>query len=76
MNVAVNLSALVIDVGTGFIYGALESNEQRSHVTNLWQNREAADAARRDAEKGAFGKLVEEFEHFWPKVVDRYANKG
>jgi hypothetical protein len=73
VNVSVNLSALVIDVRTGFIYGALESNERRSHITNLWQNRGAADAARRAAEQAAFEKLVGEFERFWPKLTARYA---
>ena len=76
VNISVNLSALVIDVRTGFIYGALESNEQRSRITNVWRNRDAADAARREAEKAAFGKLVGEFENFWPKVVERYGKKG
>ena len=55
---AVTASAILVDVRTGFVYGALEASERRERLTNAWQNRDSADAARRDAEKVAFKKLV------------------
>lgn len=75
VKVAVTASAILVDVRTGFVYGALEASEHRNRLTNAWQNKDSADAARRDAEKAAFEKLVGEFETFWPKVVARYDKK-
>jgi hypothetical protein len=73
--VHVTASALLIDTRTGFIYAALEANEQRKVLTNAWESRESADRARQDAERAAFKGLVAEFEKNWPRVVDR-AKKG
>ena len=64
-------SALLIDTRTGFIYAALEANEKREVTTNAWESREAADRARRDAEKAAFKALVSEFEKNWPQIIER-----
>ena len=54
----------------------LEASEKRDRLTNAWQNRDSADAARRDAEKAAFEKLAGEFEGFWAKVVAKHDKKA
>jgi len=72
VKVAVTASAILVDVRTGFVYGALEASEKRDRLTNAWQNRDSADAARREAEKAAFEKLIGEFAGFWSKVLTRY----
>lgn len=69
--VRVAASALLIDTRTGFIYAALEANEKRQVTTNAWESREAADRARRDAEKAAFKALVGELEKDWPQILER-----
>jgi hypothetical protein len=75
VTVHVTASALVIDTRTGFIYAAIESNEKRQLLSNVWESGEAADRARIDAEKAAFQSLIGEFEKNWPKIVDR-AHQG
>jgi len=72
--VHVAASALLVDTRTGFIYAALEANENRAVTTNAWESRETADRARRNAEKTAFKSLVNEFEKNWPKIVERAKN--
>ena len=69
--VHVAASALLMDTRTGFIYAALEANENRKVLSNAWESKETADRARRDAEKAAFKGLVGEFEKSWPQVVER-----
>jgi hypothetical protein len=64
-------SALLMDTRTGFIYAALESNQKRELTSNVWESRQTADRARRDAEKTAFKSLVAELEKSWPKIVER-----
>src|SRR4051812_16458488 len=69
--VHVAASALLIDTRTGFIYAALEANENRKVTTNAWESRDTADRARRDAERTAFKSLVGEFEKNWSRIVER-----
>jgi hypothetical protein len=71
VTVRVAASALLLDTRTGFIYAALEANEKRQPLTNVWHSQDTADRARRDAEKAAFKGLVSEFEKAWPKVIER-----
>ena len=73
--VHVTASALLIDTRTGFIYGAIESNEHRRMITSAWVSQDAADRARLDAEKTAFGQLISELEKTWPRIIER-AGKG
>ncbi len=73
--VHVTASALLMDTRTGFIYAALEANEKRQLISNVWESRESADRARLDAEKSAFKELVSEFVKHWPQMVER-AHKG
>lgn len=69
--VRVAASALLVDTQTGFIYAAFEANEKRQVLSNAWESGEAADRARRNAEKAAFKALVNDFEKDWPKIVER-----
>ncbi|TAK96997.1 MAG: hypothetical protein EPO07_13925 [Verrucomicrobia bacterium] len=75
INIHVTASALVIDTRTGFIYGALETNEKKDVMGNNLISLDAVDHARRDVEKAAFKSLVGEFEKTWPAIVER-AKKG
>jgi hypothetical protein len=75
VSVHVMASALVMDTRTGFIYAALEANEKRQLLSNVWESDASADRARLDAEKAAFKSLIGEFEKSWPQIVER-AHKG
>lgn len=75
VSVHVMASALVIDTRTGFIYAALETNEKRQLLSNVWESNQSADRARLEAEKAAFKSLISEFEKNWPRIVER-AHQG
>jgi hypothetical protein len=71
VKVHVTASALVMDTRTGFIYATFEASEQREFTGSMWKKPEHADAARLDAERAAFKRLVDEFEGNWPRLVER-----
>lgn len=65
-------SAILMDTKTGFIYGALEEKATRGGLSTSWDNENASDATRREAEREAFEKLVGDFGPFWKQVYARY----
>ena len=65
-------SAILMDVRTGFLYGALDSSEKVTTTASAWTTSDAVEASRKKTEKAAFEKMVGEFEPFWKKVVARY----
>lgn len=71
VHVHVTASALVMDTRTGFIYATLETSEKRELLSSILGEGDNVDTARRDAEKVAFKKLVDEFEKNWLLIEDR-----
>jgi len=65
-------SAILVDVRTGFVYGALDSTEKATATASAWTTTDAVEASRKKTEKAAFEKLIGEFEPFWKNVVARY----
>jgi len=49
---------------------------QDDTLATSWGSEDAADAGRRQNEREAFSKLVDEFVASWPKFLDRYAKSG
>jgi hypothetical protein len=76
IRVTTTASALLLDTRTGFIYSAYETTERRDVRATSWGSRDSADEARRDAERTAFAKLVDELVGSWPGLLERYAKKG
>lgn len=70
------VSGLLIDTRTGYIYSAYEVTEKAGTLATSWGSRDAADEVRRKTEQAAFGKLVDEVEASWPKIVSRSEAKG
>ncbi|SHN00169.1 hypothetical protein [Rhizobacter sp. OV335] len=68
-------SALLIDTRTGYIYSAYEASSQAETLATSWGTRDAADEQRRNSERSAFGKLVDEMANSWPRLLERYAKK-
>lgn len=76
VKVRTTASGLLIDTRSGFIYGTLESTSKpESQLANSWTSREAADDARRRAEREALTQLVDEFEKLWGRVVTGYSGR-
>lgn len=69
-------SALLMDTRTGYIYSAYEVTEHAATLATSWGSKDSADAVRRQTERRAFGKLVDEVAAAWPKVLQRYAAKS
>ena len=65
-------AAILVDVRTGYIYGALEDTEKATRQSSAWTTRDAVENSRKETEKVAFQKLLGEFEPFWKNVVARY----
>ena len=69
-------SALLMDTRTGYIYSAYEVTERAETFSTSWGSRDAADEARRNNERDAFKKLIDEFATTWPRVLERHGKKG
>ena len=65
-----------MDTRTGYIYAAYEQTERQRTLSTSWGTRDSADAARRDTERRAFTKLVDDIVTSWPKVLQRHATKA
>ncbi|MBW8759524.1 MAG: hypothetical protein JF586_18150 [Burkholderiales bacterium] len=74
--VSTTASALLVDTRTGYVYSTYESTKRSDTRASVWGSQDAADAARRDNERAAFGELVESVAGSWPKLLDRYARKA
>ncbi len=68
-------SALLMDTRTGYIYSAYEVTERAETFSTSWGSRDTADEARRNNERDAFKKLIDEFATTWPRVLERHGKK-
>ncbi len=76
IHISTTASALLLDMRTGYVYSAYEASQSSDKLTTAWDSEDAADAGRRQNEREAFSKLVDEFVASWPKFLDRYAKPG
>ena len=76
ISVVTTCSALLMDTRTGYIYSAYEATERKQTLATSWGSRDAADETRRGNEQEAFKKLVSDLAASWPKLLERYAQKG
>jgi hypothetical protein len=68
-------SAAFVDTRTGYLYGLAEATVEDTRITNAWGNNDAVDKSRREAERGAFEKLVPEIERLWADISAMYGPK-
>ena len=71
--VTTTASALLLDTRTGYVYSAYEVTNKTQSLATSWGSRDAADEGRRNNEREAFRKLVDEFTTSWPRLLERYA---
>jgi hypothetical protein len=71
--VTTDATAVLLDVRNGFVYGAVESTSKSSRINNFWTDEEAADSARKEAEREAFDGLLANLETAWGEVVQTFA---
>lgn len=75
-HVTSTLSALLVDVRTGFIYGSAEATAKQEQRSSMWSTESAIEAARNRAETEALHQFVGEFQTFWKGVVEQHARKS
>lgn len=71
-HVDATVSAMVVDVRTGYIYGTAEVTATRSQRSDFWGTRSAIDEARMDAERAAFDRAVGQIEALFGDITERY----
>ena len=77
VRVSTTASAILMDVRTGYVYGACESTARRKQLASTWTSRDAVDRSRRKTERQAFEDLLDQFEKLWKGVAnDLLANAG
>jgi len=76
ISISTTASALLLDTRTGYVYSAYEVTTRKDATATSWGSRDTADEGRRDTEREAFGKLVEEFIASWPKLLERHARRN
>ncbi|MDD1781670.1 hypothetical protein LRP49_10735 [Enterovibrio sp. ZSDZ35] len=70
--VSATTSGALIDVRTGYVYGASEATEREQQRSNVWSTQEAIDAARIQAESASFKGFIQDFEVMWKSIVEQY----
>ena len=68
-HVTVTVSAVLLDVRTGFVYGTTEASHTAHKKTSIWAERQAIESARRTAERIAFDAFIDEFANQWASVA-------
>ena len=58
VRVSTTASAVLLDVRTGYVYGACESTARRKQLASAWTSRDAVDRSRRKTEREAFEQLL------------------
>ncbi len=71
--VTTTVTSLLLDVGTGFVYGTAEATASEDNLAAAWRKVESIDAARLRIESAAFQRLVTELEKLWAGVVKQHA---
>lgn len=72
-HVAATISGILIDVRTGYIYGATEATKKEEQRASIWSTETAIDTSRLKAETEAFNQMLDEFKLLWIEVAEEHA---
>ncbi|HEY3517182.1 MAG TPA: hypothetical protein VGL98_09070, partial [Gammaproteobacteria bacterium] len=75
-HVSTTCAAVFIDVRTGYVYGVAEATATEEQRSGFWNTRDAIDAARVTAERGAFTAALGEIEKTWDAIVAEHAGSS
>ncbi len=75
VKVTTTVSAVLMDVRTGFVYGAIEATEQRAQKAAFVTRQNAWDQCSAITVQKAFQGLITRFESFWPEIVKECQDK-
>ncbi|MEN6306204.1 MAG: hypothetical protein ABFD91_00485 [Anaerohalosphaeraceae bacterium] len=69
VNMVSTVSAVLIDVRTGYIYGMAEATDKQTQLSAWWTNESAVDQSRQRTERAAFEKMLTELEKLWIQLA-------
>jgi len=69
IRVVTTASAVLVDVRTGYVYGAVDSTARRDNLASAWTDRDTVDRDRIKTEREAFEGLLSEFGTLWRRVA-------
>jgi len=69
VTVNTTVSAVLMDVRTGYVYGVCEGNSAQQKLASAWTSEDQVDRSRRATEGEAFDGMIVQFEKLWPEVV-------
>ncbi len=69
VRVTTTASAILIDVRTGYVYGACETTTRKEQLASAWTSNDAVDHSRLKTERQAFENLLGEFERLWKAIA-------
>lgn len=69
VRVTTTASAVLIDVRTGFVYGACENTVREDHFASAWTDSQTVDRSRLETERAAFESLLDELEALWRDIA-------
>lgn len=72
-HVTATVSGILIDVRSGYVYGASEASATEEQRSSVWSTTDAVTESRKRAESAAFHGFAGDFGNFWKGVVKRYA---
>jgi hypothetical protein len=72
VRVATTVSAILLDVRTGYVYGTCEATARRTQLASAWTSQDAVDRTRRKTEREAFEQMLDDFENLWTKVINQH----
>ena len=68
LTVRSNVSAVLFDVQTEYVYGVTEANVETHGSSTIWQTDSEVDLLRQKAEQQALVNLIAQFQQQWPQI--------
>lgn len=68
LTVKSNVSAVLFDVQTEYVFGVTEANVQTHGSSTIWQTDSEVDKLRQQAEQQALANLMAQFQQQWPQI--------
>lgn len=69
VEVVTTAAAILVDVRTGYVYGACERTARKKSLASAWTSGDAVDRSRLETERSAFEALLEELERLWSGIA-------
>jgi hypothetical protein len=69
-------SAVLIDVASGYVYGACETTATTTRLASAWTSDDTVERARLATEREAVTQLLVDFDELWQRIVSERENES